>query len=83
VKYAVTDRLVAEMKRDFPGRVVDINGARVRFDDGWGLVRPSSNLPELVLVFEGRTQAALDRIKADFRARLARHPEIGRHWHNE
>jgi phosphomannomutase/phosphoglucomutase len=63
--------------------VIDINGARVTFPDGWGLVRPSSNLPELVLVFEGRTEAAMRRIKEDFRARLARHPEIGAVWHNE
>jgi phosphomannomutase/phosphoglucomutase len=82
-KYAVTDRLLEEFRRDFPGKVIDINGARVAYEDGWGLVRPSSNLPELVLVFEGRTQDALDRIKADFRRRLGRHPEIGKTWHNE
>ena len=83
VKYGVVDALVAEMKRDFPGRVNDVNGARVSFDDGWGLVRASSNLPELVLVFEGRTRSAMDRIKALFRERLARHPEVGATWHNE
>jgi phosphomannomutase/phosphoglucomutase len=83
VKYAVTERLVAELKRTFPGRVIDINGARVKFDDGWGLVRPSSNLPELVLVFEGTTKEALERIKTLFRALLARQPEVGRRWHNE
>ena len=83
VKYQVVDRMVADAKRDFPGRVNDVNGARVTFDDGWGLVRASSNLPELVLVFEGKTQAAMDRIKAEFRTRLAKHPEAGAHWHNE
>jgi phosphomannomutase/phosphoglucomutase len=83
VKYGVVDRLVAETKRDHPGRVIDINGARVSFDDGWGLVRASSNLPELVLVFEGKTREAMDRIKAEFRVRLSRHPEVGATWHNE
>jgi len=83
VKYGVVDRLVAEMKREFGPRVNDVNGARVTFDDGWGLVRASSNLPELVLVFEGRTREALGRIKSLFRERLARHPEIGAHWHND
>jgi phosphomannomutase/phosphoglucomutase len=63
--------------------VNDINGARVTFDDGWGLVRPSSNLPELVLVFEGRTQEAMDRIKVLFRERLAGYKGIGATWHNE
>lgn len=82
-KYGVVDRLVAEFQRDFPGKVNDVNGARVSFGDGWGLVRASSNLPELVLVFEGTTQDAMDRIKAEFRKRLSAHPEIGRVWHNE
>jgi phosphomannomutase/phosphoglucomutase len=77
------ERVLAAMQREFPGRVNDVNGARVSFDDGWGLVRPSSNLPELVLVFEGRTVAAMTRIKELFRARLAAYPEIGRVWHNE
>jgi len=45
---AWSKRLTAELKRDFP-RVIDINGARVIFEDGWGLVRRSSNLPFLVL----------------------------------
>ncbi len=82
VKYGVVDRLVRELVAEFGDRVITINGARVRFDDGWGLVRASSNLPELVLVFEGRTQEAMARIQDLFRARLARHPEIGATWHN-
>ena len=42
VKYGVVDRLTAEFQRDVPGRVNTINGARVSFPDGWGLVRASS-----------------------------------------
>ena len=83
VTYEVMERVVADLKEAFGERVNDINGARVSFDDGWGLVRPSSNLPELVLVFEGRTEAAMNRIKEDFRTRLAAYPEIGSTWHNE
>jgi phosphomannomutase/phosphoglucomutase len=81
-KYAVVDRLTAELKKDFP-RVVDINGARVMFDDGWGLVRASSNLPLLVLRFEAKTQARLDEIKTLFRSYMDKYPEIGKVWHNE
>ncbi len=83
VKYDLMERVVAAFKAEFGERVNDINGARVTFDDGWGLVRPSSNLPELVLVFEGRTQEAMDRIKALFRERLAGYEGIGATWHNE
>ncbi len=83
VKYGVMERVLAAMKAEFGDRVNDTNGARITFDDGWGLVRPSSNLPELVLVFEGRTQEGMERIKALFRERLAAYPEIGATWHNE
>jgi phosphomannomutase / phosphoglucomutase len=83
VKYQVSERLVAELKARHGDRVNDVNGARVSYDDGWGLVRPSSNLPELVLVFEGTTREAMARIKEEFRRLLATHPEIGDVWHNE
>ena len=83
VKYEVMDRVVAEMKAEYGDRVIDVNGARVQFDDGWGLVRASSNLPELVLVFEGRTQEGMDRIKESFRERLLKYPEIATEWENE
>ena len=83
VKYEVMERVVADMQAEFAGRVNDVNGARVQFDEGWGLVRPSSNLPELVLVFEGRTQEALDAIKETVRERLAQYPEIATEWENE
>jgi phosphomannomutase/phosphoglucomutase len=82
VKYDVVKRLTAELKKNFD-RVVDINGARVVFDDGWGLVRPSSNLPELVLRFEARTPQRLQEIKQTFRGYLDRYPEVDRHWENE
>jgi len=83
VKYQVVDRVVADMKAEFGDRVNDVNGARVSFDDGWGLVRASSNLPELVLVFEGRTPEAMGRIKETFRERLTHYPEIATRWENE
>lgn len=83
VKYDVMKRVVSDFVAEFGDRVNTINGARVRFDDGWGLVRPSSNLPELVLVFEGSTVEGMNAIKELFRERLARYPEIGATWHNE
>jgi len=83
MKYGVMARVVDAFCAAFGERVNTINGARVTFEDGWGLVRPSSNLPELVLVFEGRDEAAMTRIKEDFRQRLRAWPEIGTTWHNE
>lgn len=82
-KYRVVDALVADFKREFGARVNDINGARVDFGDGWGLVRASSNLPELVLIFEAGSEARLREIRSLFRARLAACPEIDPAWRND
>jgi len=62
VKFAVVDRAVAHFRADHP--VVDIDGARVDFGDGWGLVRASNTQPVLVLRAEAETPEALDRIRA-------------------
>jgi phosphomannomutase/phosphoglucomutase len=81
-KYAIVERLTAEFKRDFK-KVIDINGARVMFDDGWGLVRASSNLPILVLRFEAKTERRLEELKELFRSYMDKYDDIGKDWHNE
>ncbi|MGB5277714.1 MAG: phosphomannomutase/phosphoglucomutase [Gammaproteobacteria bacterium] len=50
--------------------MVTIDGMRVNFTDGWGLIRPSNTTPCLVLRFEASTQAALDEIQAKFRKEI-------------
>lgn len=67
--YKFMDRLkeVAE----FPGGDVSkIDGVRVDYDDGFGLIRPSNTTPILVLRFEGDSQEALDRIQTNFKSAL-------------
>lgn len=49
---------------------ITIDGLRVNFRDGWGLVRPSNTTPCLVLRFEAESVAALSRIQALFRELL-------------
>lgn len=83
VKYSVVDELVKEFKAEFGGQVIDINGARVTMNGGWGLVRASSNLPELVLIFEGKTDKAMREVRQAFKDRLAKHHEIASHWEND
>ncbi|MDA8363879.1 MAG: phosphomannomutase/phosphoglucomutase [Gammaproteobacteria bacterium] len=52
----------------FPGaRVTTLDGLRVDYPDGFGLVRASNTTPVLVLRFEGDSPAALARIQGDFR----------------
>lgn len=70
-KYATVEELTQEFKRE-GYRVIDINGARVYTEDGWGLVRASSNTPSLVLRFESKDQAGLERIQELFRSKLSR-----------
>lgn len=88
-KYGVVERVVADYEgiaRD-DGTVagqkirdlVTVNGVRVTLEDGtWGLVRASSNKPELVIVVESpvseENKVAMFR---DIEARLAKFPEVG------
>ena len=52
----------------FPGaQVIDTDGVRVEFQDGWGLVRTSNTSPVLTLRFEADSQAALERLQGRFR----------------
>ncbi|MGJ4729430.1 phosphomannomutase/phosphoglucomutase [Luteimonas sp. SDU101] len=52
-------------------RLSTIDGLRVDWNDGWGLVRASNTTPVLVLRFDADTREALDRILGDFRAQIA------------
>ena len=49
--------MVAELAREFKERyeTIDIDGVRILFPEGWGLVRASNTNPYLTLRFEGRT----------------------------
>ena len=44
--------------------MIDVDGARIVFDDGWGLVRASNTQPVLVLRFEAQSPERLDEIRS-------------------
>jgi phosphomannomutase/phosphoglucomutase len=69
--FALIDKLRAEA--EFPGadRIVDIDGLRVEYPDGFGLARSSNTTPVVVMRFEGENPEALARIQAEF-ARVIR-----------
>ncbi|MBB97979.1 MAG: phosphomannomutase/phosphoglucomutase, partial [Rhodobacteraceae bacterium] len=89
IKYEVVDRVVARFKamkekgETIAGHeivdLVTVNGVRVVADDGtWGLVRASSNKPELVVVIE--SPVSKDRLHEMFKAVdtvLRENPEVG------
>ncbi len=57
--------IVAEMAAYFRAHyeMIDIDGVRILFGDGWGLLRASNTQPVLVLRFEARTPERLEEIK--------------------
>ena len=67
---AVVQQLLATAK--FPGakEIITIDGLRVEYKDGFGLIRSSNTTPVLVMRFEGHTAQALQRIQSDFLAAL-------------
>ncbi len=89
IKYDVVDRIVKHYTSLYKSggeiagqRIVDtitVNGIRVVLEDGtWGLVRASSNKPELVVVVESPTsENNMRAIFADIDMQLQQHPEIG------
>ena len=70
IKFAVVDKIVDHYKA-IPGQeVIDIDGLRAVYADGWGLVRASNTQPALVLRFESLTQKRLDEIRKEIESTL-------------
>ena len=67
--HAFVERFV-EQARFEGARLSTIDGLRVDWPDGWGLVRASNTTPVLVLRFDADNNEAMARIKADFKAQI-------------
>ena len=72
--FGIVDELVKQFKSAY--EVVDVDGARVLFGDGWGLVRASNTQPVLVLRFEAKTSERLSEIAQIFKDALSRFPAV-------
>ena len=68
-KFAVVDAAVAHFKKSHD--VIDVDGARILYGDGWGLIRASNTQPILVVRFEALSQRRVDEIRADVAGWLA------------
>ncbi|MGH7818991.1 MAG: phosphomannomutase/phosphoglucomutase [Candidatus Binatia bacterium] len=66
--------VVERMLESFAARydTIAIDGARINFPDGWGLVRASNTQPVLVLRFEAKNEAALSAIRTEVEGELAK-----------
>ncbi len=60
-KFALVEKVTEFFRKEH--NVIDIDGVRVLFDDGWGLVRASNTQPALVLRFEATSQSRLLEIR--------------------
>jgi phosphomannomutase/phosphoglucomutase len=69
VKFEIADRAVAHFSARYPVNTID--GVRMTFPKGWGLIRSSNTQPVLVLRFEATEPAALDAYRAEVMGWLA------------
>ncbi|MBW2096100.1 MAG: phosphomannomutase/phosphoglucomutase [Deltaproteobacteria bacterium] len=67
-KFEVVKGLAEYFKKGY--EVIDVDGARVLFDGGWGLIRASNTQPVLVLRFEANTRERLEAIRDIFMEKL-------------
>jgi len=68
--HALITRLRTEAKFEGARDIITIDGLRVEYPDGFGLMRPSNTTPVIVLRFEADDAAGLKRIQEDFRSVL-------------
>ena len=68
-KFGIVDEAVAAFKETH--EVCDIDGARVQFEKGWGLIRASNTQPVLVLRAEAETEADLSEIRGKLESFVA------------
>jgi len=69
--HALVDRIRDTATFEGATEVITIDGVRVEYPDGFGLARASNTTPVIVIRFEAETEAALERIQADFRRVLS------------
>ena len=73
-KFQIVEKMVQDFKKQY--NVVEVDGARVLFGDGWGLVRASNTQGLLVLRFEAKTEKRLAEIREIFRKKLEQYPSV-------
>ena len=61
-KFAIVNRAVEYFRARHD--VIDVDGVRVLFGDGWGLIRASNTTPILVVRYEAKTKERLEEIRA-------------------
>jgi phosphomannomutase/phosphoglucomutase len=63
VKFGIVEKATKHFASEH--KVIDVDGVRVLFPDGWGLIRASNTQPVIVMRFEARTETHLDAIRSE------------------
>ena len=72
-KFTIIKEAALEIKKDYPeAEILDFDGIRFNFKDGWGLIRASNTQPMLTGRAEAKTQAKLEKIKKIIKNKLAK-----------
>ena len=69
-KFEIVEKFIANCTLE--GEKISVDGLRINFDNGWGLLRASNTTPMLVMRFEGNTEENLIKIKNKFIKELSR-----------
>ena len=70
IKFEIVKKFIANCALE--GEKILIDGLRINFENGWGLLRASNTSPMLVMRFEGNSKRSLDNIKNKFIKELSR-----------
>jgi len=73
-KFEIVDNIKNYFKRNY--KTIDVDGVRILFEYGWGLIRASNTQPALVLRFEGKTKESLKKIKNKVFRKLEEYPSL-------
>ena len=73
-KFEMVEKAVAFFKANYD--VIDVDGVRILFGDGWGLVRASNTQPVIVMRFEAKTKERLAEIREIVTSKLREYGEI-------
>ena len=74
LKFKMIEEMTVVLDKDY--EIVTVDGARVLFKNGWGLVRASNTQPAVTLRFEAYTREQISEYMQIFKAQLNKYPEI-------
>ena len=76
VKFGIINTIKEALDKDYD--VITVDGARVQFPNGWGLVRASNTQPAITLRFESKTAEQMVKYIQIFDEQLSQYPQIDR-----